>query len=384
MSKSMLVFAEDWGGHPSSSQHLIKGLIEQYSYPVNWVNSIGLRQPRIGVRDLRRVLQKLVSRGAKENSSSTATAQNLSTTTPLNVLQPKAWPAPQSHWSRALASQMLAKQLSPYRADIIWTALPTAIDSIKKLPHQSLVYYAGDDFGALAGVDHQTVLMREQALLQQADLVIAASETLANLLQSRAPQQCNIKVLPHGVDLDLFQGVTLAAQDLPAGDLIAGFYGSLSNWLDQSLLAEVMHTLPHWQFVFIGKIETDISTLKAFPNFVHLSAKPHHQLASYSQHWQACLLPFVDNGQIRACNPLKLREYLATGNPVISTYFPALNDYKNSVNLAQDSQGFIQHLRAIEQNQPRIQQASQFGLKQVQAESWQHRVQQLATWLEHL
>ncbi|MFO6424524.1 glycosyltransferase [Motilimonas sp. KMU-193] len=380
MTKSLLVFGEDWGGHPSSSQHLIKGLIEQYHTPVNWVNSIGLRQPRISPRDIKRVMNKLVSRRAQPIAPSVALNQS----SPLKVLHPKAWPAPQRGWARALASQMLAKQLRPYSSDIIYTALPTAIDSIQRLPHQGLVYYAGDDFGALAGVDHLTVLAREQALLQQADLVIAASDSLADLLQSRAPQQRNIRVLPHGVDLELFQTATAPADDLPASHLIAGFYGSLSNWLNQSLLVEVMQALPHWQFVFIGNIETNIAKLLALPNFIHLAAKPHEQLARYSQHWQASLLPFVDNDQIRACNPLKLREYLAAGSPVVSTYFPALDPYQQSVNVAQTSDNFIQHLRAIEQNQPRIQQASQFGLQQVQQQSWRHRVAQLATWLECL
>ncbi|MCE2570751.1 glycosyltransferase [Motilimonas eburnea] len=383
MTRSMLVFGEDWGGLPSSSQHLIKGLVQQYHTRVNWVNSIGLRQPRVSIRDLKRVISKLASKGSAQVPLAETTPQT-NQAKPFKVLAPKAWPAPQHHWARAIASQMLAKQLAAYSADIIFTALPTAIDTINQLPHQALVYYAGDDFGALAGVDHTTVLAREHTLLQQADLVIAASNALADLLHSRAPQQKNIQVLPHGVDLELFQSAAPPAAELGSGHLVAGFYGSLSEWLNQPLLVEVMHALPHWQFVFIGKIETDISMLLAMPNFVHLGAKPHHQLPRYSQHWHASLLPFVDNPQIQACNPLKLREYLAAGRPVLSTYFPALEEYRDSVHLVQNSQDLVQHLRAIEQNQPRIQLACRLGLQQVQQQSWHHRVTQLATWLERL
>ncbi|HQS50074.1 MAG TPA: hypothetical protein PK706_27145, partial [Xanthobacteraceae bacterium] len=38
-----------------------------------------------------------------------------------------------------------------------------------------------------------------------------------------------------------------------------------------------------------------------------------------------------DTPQIRACNPLKLREYLASGTPVAATRFPALAPYAHLV-----------------------------------------------------
>ena len=384
MNKSILVFGEDWGGHPSSSQHLITGLMATQQCPIHWVNSIGLRQPSCCARDAKRLINKLSHWFGRTTPGSNSAG---STQQPIKVIQPKTLPAPQSDWARAMASHFLSKQLqasTQCQHDIIWTSLPTAIDTINKLPHRGLVYYAGDDFGALAGVDHQTVLQREHTLLNQADLVIAASDSLKRILQQRAPKQRNIKVLPHGVDLTLFQTPTTRARDLPDHPLIAGFYGSLSNWIDQPLLCHVMQAMPHWQFVFVGQIETDIRALQAQPNFVHLPAKPHHQLPSYSQHWQAALLPFVDNRQIRACNPLKLREYLATGTPVVSTPFSALVPYLNSVHIADDAALFIQQLRAIEQKDPKIQQASAIGCELVSHESWQQRCQLLATWLEEL
>lgn len=384
MTKSMLVFGEDWGGHPSSSQHLISGLMQQHHYPINWINSIGLRQPHYSVRDAKRLCHKISHWFNGHTAQPTSAVQGIQ---PAHIIQPKTLPAPQSRWARSIASHYLSKQLQKtikQPQDIIWTSLPTAIDTINKLAHGKVVYYAGDDFAGLAGVDHDTVLQREHTLLNQADLVIAASHTLKRILQQRAPKQRNIKVLPHGVDLSLFQTPTARATDLPEHPLIAGFYGSLSTWLDQPLLCQVMQALPHWKFVFIGNIETDITTLLAQPNFIHIPAKLHHQLPSYSQHWQASLLPFVDNTQIRACNPLKLREYLATGVPVITTAFPALVPYLPSVQIADDAALFIQHLRAIEQKDPRIQQASIAGLDLVSDESWQQRSQMLATWLEEL
>ena len=51
-----LVFAEDWGRHPSSTQHIFRCLLAN-SETVYWVNSIGLRRPRIS--DGKRIFEKL-------------------------------------------------------------------------------------------------------------------------------------------------------------------------------------------------------------------------------------------------------------------------------------------------------------------------------------
>jgi hypothetical protein len=53
---TLLVFADDWGRHPSSCQHLIAKLLP--SYPVCWVNTIGMRTPRLNRITIKRALEK--------------------------------------------------------------------------------------------------------------------------------------------------------------------------------------------------------------------------------------------------------------------------------------------------------------------------------------
>ncbi len=55
----LVVFGEDWGGHPSSTQHLVRRLSGQRR--VVWVNSIGLRRPRLDRADLARLGRKLLA-----------------------------------------------------------------------------------------------------------------------------------------------------------------------------------------------------------------------------------------------------------------------------------------------------------------------------------
>ena len=56
------------------------------------------------------------------------------------------------------------------RAPVLWASLPTAVDVAGRLGEAKLVYYCGDDFSALAGVDHDVVSHREAELVKRADL----------------------------------------------------------------------------------------------------------------------------------------------------------------------------------------------------------------------
>ena len=119
-----------------------------------------------------------------------------------------------------------------------------------------------------------------------------------------------------------------------------------------------------------GDIKTDISVLRPIPNISFLGSRPHYALPSYSQHWQASLLPFKDNAQIRASNPLKLREYLAAGSAIIATDFPALSKYRDLVHVVHDHMELAHALEATLKEDCSIKRIRQ---KRVEKESWEAR-----------
>lgn len=336
----LVVFGEDWGRHPSATQHLIMRLKAQRR--VLWVNSIGLRRPRFGTRDLVRAVSKIAGalRG-QTPSGSVPSPDGVSVLSPFAV----SWPGSRAAFvaNRALLKRQIGRRMSRDRIErpILWTSLPTALPAVGALGERASVYYCGDDFGALAGVDHGPVAAMEARLIERVDLVLAASEQLAR----RFPANKTM-LLPHGADISLFRAPTARAADLPVGRPIAGFYGSIADWIDTQLLCEVADRLPDWQFVFIGSVETDVSALASRANVRLFGPRPHAVLPSYSQHWTASILPFRDCPQIRACNPLKLREYLAAGRPVVSTPFPALDDYRDCVSVVRGCDAFVAALRA--------------------------------------
>ncbi|MGL5006713.1 MAG: glycosyltransferase [Plesiomonas sp.] len=396
----LVVLGEDWGGHPSSTQHLIKRLL--HDRQIIWVNSIGLRRPRFNRRDLTRLWQKLwailrhhyqkkkhsdinshtqahivettvVEAMTLDNTNIEATkhqttklentdssseyeaiSQDTSTLNAPFVIAPLALPLPGVAWARPINRYLLKKQILSVMkkhhitSPILWLSLPTGVDLIDTLNERAVIYYCGDDFSALAGVDHQAIHPLEQELVEKADLILAASPTLA----SRFPPE-KTQLLPHGVDIQLFSQPQARAVDLPIGKPIAGFYGSLSTWINVELLAEVARTLTNWNFVLIGPIQTDISAFHGIKNIYILGPRAHHDLPAYVQYWQVSMLPFYDNAQIRACNPLKLREYLAAKKPIVCTDFPALDGYRDLIHTANSAHSFCMALQLAALDTPK-------------------------------
>ena len=216
----------------------------------------------------------------------------------------------------------------------------------------------------------------ERQLADRADLIVAASPQLAE----RFPAHRTL-VLPHGADVDLFRRPVEAPADLRRGRRrIAGFYGSLSDWIDVELLATAARRLPDWDFVLIGEVRTALGDLPGLPNVRLLGVREHGALPAYVQNWDVSLLPFRDCPQIRACNPLKLREYLAAGTPVASTPFPALLPYAGLIEVGRDADAFVRAIASAAGDSRRNVQRR----TAVAQESWEARARDLARVLEAL
>ncbi len=378
MPRDIVVFGEDWGGLPSSTQHLITHLSKDRK--VLWVNSIGLRQPKLCLADAKRALKK-IARYLFVASAPVSTLQQADSQ--LTVVNPISIPAPQSSIARRISGALLAAQVLPHvkrmnlQRPIFWSSLPTAVDFLKRLQGMPSVYYCGDDFSSLAGVDHKVVKQHETDLTEKADLIVVASDALLQKFPS-----CKTKLLTHGVDLELFTRKAPIAEDLPKSKpLCAGFYGSLSEWLDQDLLCSVIQQNPDWNFVFIGQEHVDCSRLKGLPNTVFLGPKPHSKLVEYSQHWNVSLLPFHLSKQIHSCNPLKLKEYLAAGKPVISTDFVAARAYGSYIDIVASAEEFSVALRRSAQKNESEQLARQSA---VQLDAWTRKADTIGQWIDAL
>jgi hypothetical protein len=153
----------------------------------------------------------------------------------------------------------------------------------------------------------------------------------------------NTILVTHGVDYEHFSRAV--REDLPCPPDIAdiphprlGFFGLIRDWVDLDLLAEVARKRPDWHIVMIGDADStvDLAPYRALPNMHFLGRRPYADLPAYCKAFDVGLIPFKINELTKAVNPIKLREYLAAGLPVVSTPLPEVRLCDALVSLADD------------------------------------------------
>ena len=192
-----LVLSDDWGRHPTSCQHLIRHLLPEQ--PVTWVNMIGTRRPALDWATARRGFEKLgqwFRPGAAESLPPN-----------LRVVSPKMWPGFGRALERRINRAWIVRQLRPpleqmSEPPIAITTMPTTADLVGALPAKHWVYYCVDDFSTWPGIDQAAARVLEDRLIDTADVLVAASESLCDRIARRGR---SAHLLTHGVDLGFWK-----------------------------------------------------------------------------------------------------------------------------------------------------------------------------------
>jgi glycosyltransferase involved in cell wall biosynthesis len=360
---NLLVFADDWGRHPSSCQHLIRNLLDRYE--VYWVNTIGTRRPRFNLFTLQRALGKF-----RQWMRPPAVAE---LPAGLHIVNPPMWPWIRSRFDRFLNRRLLARTLLPLVRSLSTpcfavTTIPIVVDLVDVLPVQRWVYYCVDDYGQWPGLDQVALQRMETHLVQGMDKLVAVSDTLRDkLLQTGR----TVSLVTHGVDLDSWAGESerknLAELDGLERPLLA-FWGVADRRTDISFVARLAADLQRGTIVFVGPQCECNPVLKKTARVVCLGPVDYEMLPHVAREAAVLIMPYADIPVTRAMQPLKLKEYLATGKPAVVRDLPATREWRDCLDLAATPEAFSEAVRLrLTTGLPAEQRRARGRLR---AESW--------------
>jgi glycosyltransferase involved in cell wall biosynthesis len=101
-----------------------------------------------------------------------------------------------------------------------------------------------------------------------------------------------------------------------------------------------------------------------------LGFRPYEQIPAYLAAFDCCICPFQINRLTSAVNPIKLREYLAAGRPVVSSPLPAVLEYADVVEIASESTEFAAAVTRMLEPAQDTAPARAMRRQRVQGESW--------------
>jgi glycosyltransferase involved in cell wall biosynthesis len=339
--RDIVCFANDWSGDPLSKKHVMRRLAR--SNRVLWCNSLGNRAPRAQARDLRRAFEKIER-----------FAGGLAEVEPnIHVLSPLAVPDYRSPFIRRVNALVVgttvraAMRRLAFRRPLLYTFVPASAWVASALGCERLVYHCVDDYAAFDGAG-EPIARLEAELVRRSDLVIVCSQPLYHAKRRLNPKTVLVR---HGVEHQHFARALLAATPLPVDvvDLprpILGFYGLLAEWIDLEVFLRLADAFPGGSVVVVGGLAIDrtqkYEELYRRPNVHILGRRPYEALPGYCKAFDIALLPFVKNELTQSSSPLKLREYLAAGLPVVATDIPeARTLLKRGVWLADSPDAFV-------------------------------------------
>lgn len=282
-----------------------------------------------------------------------------------------------NQWALGRGLKRVAHELQ-FQQPILWISFDvlTSEGAIGVLDEQMLIYHCTDEITSLPGISPHAGRL-ERRLLARADLTFTSSPAL---FDGKAPHAARCRMVPNGVDFDLFNQAVHPATAVPPEIArlprpIIGFAGNLEERFDIALWAWLAQARPNWSFVAIGPIaesrQAEVAAIRA-PNCHFLGLRPRASLPGYLKAFDVATIPFVYSEQTRHIYPLKVNEYLAAGKPVVMTDFAPLADLEGMAHAASDRHAF---LAALDQALAPSVRESVERIKRAREHRWEARCQ---------
>jgi glycosyltransferase involved in cell wall biosynthesis len=310
--ESIICFAgEDWWyHHPHSKNHLLKRYARRNK--VLFVNSISMGLPSVANPDFfLKIKRKLRSytRWLRK------VPEGLWVMTPVNL------PLYGSRTGRWLNRILLVVQLRlamlvlHISRPILWIAIPTAAEMAGRLGEKLLLYQVSDKYDANedSALSGHIIRKYDRQLKDAADVVLYSGRKLFH-----EATENNRFFLEQAVDFEHFSNLKVE----PAPELdgmphpILGYFGAMDYVMDTELIGEVARLRPGWHWVLLG-LKSNLVRISA-PNVHFLGSKPYDSLPRYIRQFDVCVLPWREGNTFTSYgSAIKVREYLATGKPVV-------------------------------------------------------------------
>ncbi len=370
---AIVYFGNDWfAENRTSSHHVARWLAQRHR--VLYIECPGLRAPKGSGRDLHKLRSKIV----RFLAGAQPVPEGLKVQTLLQV------PLHRFPLVRLINRALIGMTLrwlmwrEKVHAPITWFVVPHLAPIVGRLGERLSVYYCIDDYAALPDVNPQAIRAMDEDLTRRADVVFVASSTL---LETKLRLNPRTHVSPHGVDLGHF-GRALAADAVPPPDIaglprpIVGFFGLIERWIDLELIDYLAVQRPHWSFVLIGRVAVPENEVPRRRNIHFLGKRSYDELPAYGRHFDAAIIPYRLTQQVIHANPIKLREYLAMGRPVVSVSTPEIDKYADVVEIARSNPEFLARLDGV-LSRAHTPEEAQRRVARVAGESWDLRLQEV-------
>ena len=340
---------DDWWQSNPHSRHHITFQFHKKGYRVLWINPMGLRFPSIRKGGFfRKLLNKLKS-----------LSRSVEEVRPVFFVYTFAFlPVFKRGVIERLNTLFVEFQIRRVRRRlgidqaVAFVTLPTFAPMVRYARNAGIldvvIYYYSDQYDKYREIrDPGPILAWDRMLQEDADAIYCASEDILNNIGQDVRSSKIARVIDHQVDFDHFDFHRVKPYDWSLPGPVIGYFGSITDSNDWEMIEYAARQRPEWQFVFLGKQRIELPALEALPNVHFHGFVPYENLPALAAGFDVGIMFWKMTDWIRACSPLKLKEYLALGLPVVSVPInEVVTKYRDFVEIADDGPAFVRAVAA--------------------------------------
>jgi glycosyltransferase involved in cell wall biosynthesis len=336
---------EDWWyHHPHSKNHLMRRFARAGN-KVIFVNSISMGLTSVKSKDLvPRITRKLKSYAKLARTTDEG----------ITVVSPAVIPFFGNRAATIANRRLLSAQIAGLARrrglsrPILWIAIPTAVEVVGRLNESLVIYHVSDKYDANT-MDHATdpafIRSLHERALEAADLIFYSSRKLL-AEATRGLERSHL--LEQAVDFDhwsqISRGDVLVAAEverIPRPRI--GYFGAIEPWLvDQELIKQAARERPGWNWIFIGNKSPGLE-IERLPNVHFLPPVSYQELPHYAAGFDVCVLPWNTDVPFTSYgSAIKVREYLASGKPVVIAPLPEYESMSDVLRIGRSRDQFLE------------------------------------------
>lgn len=331
----LILGTADWSQPIATNQHYMSRELSVGS-PVLFVESMGLRRPRLSRRDVNRALARL--RRFRRSSAS-----QLDRELPMNleVVSPILVPFHGGIFerlNRLLLNRGVKKWVNHTGARVLWTYSPVTYGLERHA--DATIYHCVDLLREVAGISSRLIDEAEDHLARSDVMAIGSSEVVVAHLREQG--FVDPRLWQNVADVEAIENVRSEVTRVKS----AVFAGNLSGTkLDFPLLRAILDA--GVQLHLAGPlVEGGGNSAGDIAALVNAGAVYHgmlsmEDLASLYQSATVGLIPYQLNSYTRGVSPLKTYEYLAAGLYVVSSPLPSMDSREGDVCVSPNSDEFL-------------------------------------------
>jgi glycosyltransferase involved in cell wall biosynthesis len=158
------------------------------------------------------------------------------------------------------------------------------------------------------------------------------------------------------------------------------YWGVIDRRTDLAFVRRLGELMTEGTIFFVGPQDSPDPELLRLPRVRTLPPVPFADLPALAAYSSVLVAPYADLPVTRAMQPLKLKEYLATGKPVVVRKLPATEPWADCADMVETPEAFATAvLLRIKEGVPESQRQARARLEH---EGWAAKAEQFERWVD--